>query len=187
MGGATAWRAPRSSPKSRATALMQSLAVRHPAYRWSHNIGYATAEHLGGARPAGRVAAPSAVILERGADAADVRGGGDDGHVVRCVVPMTRPAKVADAKPVPNAAAPKAAPPSGLPRGAARRAGRAHHRRRDRHWVWDRRAVGLLGAHTVLASRNGDASRRRPGGSGRRVVRRVRPCWMCGMRSRCGR
>jgi ribonuclease HII len=28
--------------------LMQSLAVRHPAYAWSHNMGYATAEHLAG-------------------------------------------------------------------------------------------------------------------------------------------
>ena len=27
---------------------MQSLAVRHPAYAWSHNMGYATAEHLAG-------------------------------------------------------------------------------------------------------------------------------------------
>jgi ribonuclease HII len=28
--------------------LMKSLAVRHPAYAWSHNMGYATAEHLAG-------------------------------------------------------------------------------------------------------------------------------------------
>jgi ribonuclease HII len=28
--------------------LMRSLAVRHPAYAWSHNMGYATAEHLAG-------------------------------------------------------------------------------------------------------------------------------------------
>jgi ribonuclease HII len=28
--------------------LMTSLAVRHPAYAWSHNMGYATAEHLAG-------------------------------------------------------------------------------------------------------------------------------------------
>jgi ribonuclease HII len=28
--------------------LMTSLAVRHPAYAWSHNMGYATPEHLAG-------------------------------------------------------------------------------------------------------------------------------------------
>jgi ribonuclease HII len=28
--------------------LMQALAVRHPAYAWGHNMGYATAEHLAG-------------------------------------------------------------------------------------------------------------------------------------------
>lgn len=28
--------------------LMKSLAVRHPGYAWSHNMGYATAEHLAG-------------------------------------------------------------------------------------------------------------------------------------------
>jgi ribonuclease HII len=28
--------------------LMQSLAVRHPAYAWGNNMGYATAEHLAG-------------------------------------------------------------------------------------------------------------------------------------------
>ena len=28
--------------------LMKSLAARHPGYAWSHNMGYATAEHLAG-------------------------------------------------------------------------------------------------------------------------------------------
>jgi ribonuclease HII len=28
--------------------LMHALALRHPAYAWSHNMGYATAEHLAG-------------------------------------------------------------------------------------------------------------------------------------------
>jgi len=33
--------------------LMQALAVRHPAYAWSHNMGYATAEHIAGLDRAG--------------------------------------------------------------------------------------------------------------------------------------
>jgi ribonuclease HII len=33
--------------------LMHSLARRHPAYRWEHNVGYATQDHIAGLAMAG--------------------------------------------------------------------------------------------------------------------------------------
>ena len=36
MGGTSEW----------SDRLMELLAVRHPLYRWEHNKGYSTAEHL---------------------------------------------------------------------------------------------------------------------------------------------